>query len=257
VLNLQRQQQIVSFLAQQGAGTIAELSEKFGVSQMTIRRDLVRLEQERVIQRTHGGAIYVESTNGERTFAVKASLGQAVKDKIAECAVRTFVHDGDVIILEGGTTVASMARFLTEFRSLTVLTNGLQTASNLANLHPSSTVMVCGGMLRAVNSTLVGPVTADFFKRFRADVAFFSAIGFTADHGFTDANLFESQAKVEMQRAAAQAVLLMDANKFGQSSLVTTFTHEVIDAVVTTDTIPDNYAQYLRTHGVEVVLTKL
>jgi len=254
MLSLERRQRIVTFLARHGSGTIGEMSQLFGVSEMTIRRDLDVLEAEKVVRRTHGGAMFVESSNGEFTFATKMTRDAELKDRIAAVAARQFVHDDAAIILEGGTTVTSMARYLGEFHNLTVLTNGLQAASQLTTLHPSSTVMVCGGMLRTINLTLVGPVTADFFKRFGADLAFFSAIGFTLEQGFTDANVLESQAKVDMRRAAKKAIMLLDSTKYGVRALTSTFTLSDIDVLVTDNDAPLDLLEHVRAHGVEVLV---
>src|SRR3712207_5079828 len=121
MLPFQRRQRILAHLAQHGGGTVAELAELCDVSEMTIRRDLAGLEEEEAVQRTHGGAIYRYPADEELTFDAKESYHKDLKDKLAACAVSRFVHNGAVILLEGGATVTGMARHLGPFANLTIL----------------------------------------------------------------------------------------------------------------------------------------
>jgi DeoR/GlpR family transcriptional regulator of sugar metabolism len=254
MLPLQRQRRILAYLAQHGSGTVAELAEICHVSDMTVRRDLVLLEKEQTIQRTHGGAVYVDAPKLEMTFEDKESFHRDVKDRIALCAVKTFVHNGLVISLEGGTTVTAMARHLDHTTNLTILTNGLRTAASLERMLPTSTVMCSGGTLRDVSHTLVGPIAEQFFERFHAQVAFLSAIGMTLEQGLMDADLLESQAKRAMSAAAARRVVLLDSTKIGRRSFTTTLQFDEVDALITDDGVQPSMVEEIKERGVDVIV---
>lgn len=256
MLPLQRRSRIVAYLAQHGGGTVAELAALCDVSEMTIRRDLASLEAEEAVQRTHGGAVYLDSSSIELPFDAKEGYHKELKDRIAACAVRRFLHNDAVIILEGGTTVTGMAQSLAGFSNLTILTNGLRTAAALHDLLPAATVMCSGGTLREVSYTFLGPLAQQFFGRFHAHMAFFSAIGFTLEEGFTDADLLESEAKRAMSAAARRRIVLLDSAKFGVRSFTTTFraTPAEVDVLVTDDGAPTEILDVVRDRGIEVIV---
>ncbi len=252
MLPLQRRQLIIEHLARRGSASVAELSALCDVSQMTIRRDLESLEEEQLLERTHGGAVYIGSAAGEPPFSAKKSAHEDLKDRIAAYAAHHFVRDGQVIILEGGTTVACLVPHLARFSELTVVTNGLRTVAALQSLGNTHTIICTGGILRTVSSTFVGPMTEQFYRQLHAHVAFFSATGLTPEGAFTDPNLLESQVKMEMRAAAGKTVMLLDSTKFGQRSFTKTFRLDEIDVLVTDDRAPRSVLGELAERGVDV-----
>lgn len=252
LLPLERHRGILRHLGQHGRATVAELASLCSVSEMTIRRDLAELEESKVVERTHGGAVFVPSMNRELTFDAKESYHRELKDRLASYAANRFVHNNAIVCLEGGTTITGMAPHLGRFSNLTILTNGLRTAAALHDLLPASTVMSSGGTLREVSYTFVGPVADEFFSRFRSEIAFFSAIGLTPEDGYTDANLLESQAKRSMAAAAGRRIALVDSTKLGYRSFTMTFQLDEIDLLITDDQAPADVLEQLRDKGVEV-----
>lgn len=256
VLPLERKQRIIEYLSHRAGATVVELSVLCGVSQMTIRRDLESLAEEQIIERTHGGAVYVGSVAAEPPFSAKKSEHEDLKERIAAYAAQHFITDGQVIILEGGTTVASLVPHMARYSELTVVTNGLRTVSTLHSLRSTHTVICTGGILRNVSSTFVGPMTEHFFRQLHAHVAFFSATGFTLEGHFTDPNLLESQVKVEMRAAASKVVMLLDSTKFGQRSFTKTFRIDEVDVLVTDDRVPRSAVEELMERGVDVHIAR-
>src|SRR4051812_14004166 len=118
MLPAQRRQRILREVQVLGTTSIAALSQKYRVSEMTIRRDLQSLEEEGLIKRTHGGALRQSEALIEPRYAAKQELNAAWKARIAAYAAANLVADGDIILLEGGTTVTSMARYLPGKRGL-------------------------------------------------------------------------------------------------------------------------------------------
>ncbi len=250
MLPAQRLQYILQDLTEYGSGTIAELSEKYGVSEMTIRRDLKQLEDQGYIRRTFGGAV---TTNGlEPRYSAKQSVQAEAKQQIARYAAEHFVTDNDVIILEGGTTVTMMAAYLSAYHNLTIVTNGLFTLYELRTLLPKHTVISTGGMLRDVSFTLVGPTTEAFFGQFHANRVFLSATGWDARAGFSDPNMLETSVKRAMLRSAETSVMLLDSSKLGTKSLSTFVDADTPVTVVTDSHARDEHLALLRASGLDV-----
>ena len=252
MLPAQRQQRILEDIEKNGVGSIVELSQKYAVSEMTIRRDLLVLEREGHIKRTHGGALLLNSSAVEPRYASKQKLHASSKESLARYAAKNLVEDNDIIILEGGTTVTAMAKYLANVRDLTVVTHGLYTTNELLHLLPHVTVICTGGILREVSATFAGPLTEQFFREFHANKLFLSATGLTLNAGFTDPSMLETQIKKAMIASADQVIMLLDSNKFGVKSLTTVLKATQINILVTDAGAPEDVLQALRATGVEV-----
>ncbi len=250
----QRRRDILKVTTAQGASTIAELSQKYGVSEMTIRRDLKALEEDGQLQYTFGGAVAVAGKpyQSETDYQAKARLNTDEKTRIARYAAEHFVEDNDVIVLEPGTTVTGMVPFLAEKANLTVVTNGLHTAVALQSLLSKSTVICTGGILRDVSFTFVGPVAEGFFQKFYARKLFLSGIGFTLDAGLTDPQMIDTQVKKAMITGAEQVIVLVDSSKFGVKSFTPVMAAAEIDVLITDEGAPVIFVEELRELGVEV-----
>jgi DeoR/GlpR family transcriptional regulator of sugar metabolism len=250
----QRRRDILKDIAAEGSGSVVELSHRYGVSEMTIRRDLKTLEEEGHVQYTRGGALAVqgEALQPEPLFAAKKLQNIAQKTRIARYAAAHFVEHNDIVILESGTTVTAMVQYMVEKRNLTVVTNGLNTTNELRVLLPEANVICTGGILRDVSFTFVGPVAERFFQEFYARKLFLSGIGFTLDAGVTDPQMIDTQVKKAMIGAADQVILLVDSSKFGVKSFTPVIAAYDIDVLITDDGAPASMLEDLRRHGVEV-----
>lgn len=249
----QRRQDILKQVSVQGTGTIAELSERYGVSEMTIRRDLQALEKEGHLKYTRGGAIILpkDMLRAEPNYEAKKRQYMGQKAEIARYAAQ-FVVDDDIIILETGTTVTAMVPHLADKENLTVVTNGLFTTNELRMLVPKSTVICTGGILRGVSFTLVGPVAERFFHEFYARKLFLSGLGFTLDAGLTDPQMIDTQVKKAMIASADQVIVLVDSSKFGIRSFTTVIAPYDIDILITDNGAPADVVKDLEDHGVDV-----
>ncbi|NBD25382.1 DeoR/GlpR family DNA-binding transcription regulator [Paenibacillus glycinis] len=257
MLPLQRKQAVLGFLEERGAATMKELSDRFGVSEMTVRRDVSELEKEGRVQRSHGGVVYRDSAglaNGEEPdLASKHASNRGVKERLAAYAAERFVREGDVIVLENGTTVSRMAELLGAFSRLTLLTNGMDTlAAFRRSVTEERTVICCGGMLREVSGTFVGPVAEEFFGRYHADTLFLSALGYSPEAGFSDPNLLDTQVKKAMIRSAGKVVMLLDSSKIGKRFLSTVAQLTDIHAFITDAGIAEADAAFIRASGTEL-----
>jgi len=248
----ERRKKIVEIVNAEENISNKELSNRLNVSEMTLWRDLKELESQGLIRRVRGGVSKEKiSIIREPQFDVKQKIHSQEKLAIARYAAENFVTDGDIIILEGGTTVASMVQFL-NYEDLTILTNGFKTIVEALPLLCDLSLMSCGGILRDTSHTLVGPQAEAFFDEFQAHTFFVSGSGLSIENGLTDPNLLEIQVKRAMWHSSEKTVLLMDSSKFGSSSLSTILLLESIDILVTDQGAPQEMLDRLRELGMDL-----
>ncbi len=251
LLTEHRRSIIATLIGDQGAVSSEDLASRFGVTHMTIYRDLKALEALGKLRAVRGGAIRAEpSPSGEPLYFAKRQVNQTQKESIARHAAQRFVQDGDNLILEAGTTVAAMVKYL-RHANLTLVTNGLETINEATGLLPGLTVMSCGGILREVSHTFVGPQAEGFFRGIRARTLFLGATGLTKQ-GITDPNPLEIQVKRAMAASVERVVLLLDSSKFGARSLAPLLSLDQLHAVVTDAGAPRADLEMLRAANVEV-----
>jgi DeoR/GlpR family transcriptional regulator of sugar metabolism len=254
----QRRRQILDEIRRFGAGSVNQLSDKFGVSTATIRRDLRLLEERGQLERTHGGAVAEARFGGPPPILARETrkeLRVAQKEQMARYIARELIHNGDNIALGGGTTSGAVIPLLAGKSDLTVVTNGLAAAGELHHVlryRTDAHILCCGGILRLVSSTFVGPVAEQFFRGLHVNKLLISATGLTLDTGLTDPDVLETQVKRAMIASADQVIVVMDSAKFGVKSLVTVLPISEIDILVTDEQIPDRYREMLAAHDVDV-----
>lgn len=253
---IERRQQIIKDIDTLDDNIIPRLSQKYGVSEMTIRRDLKVLEEDGLIKRTYGGAVRWPSS--EPALVARDNrqvLAMAQKLRIARYAAEHLVDRGDIIILEGGTTATAMAPFLTDKDDLTVVTNGIATSEELRRHLPlSATIISTGGIVRPDSSTCVGPLTERFFREFHANRLFLSASGLTLADGITDPKMLEIQVKRSMIAAAREVIMLIDSSKFGVRSLMKVIDFAEVRLLITDEGIGPEMLERLRALGLEVAV---
>jgi DeoR/GlpR family transcriptional regulator of sugar metabolism len=256
----ERRQQIIKDIDIVDDNVIPRLSRKYGVSEMTIRRDLKALEETGVIKRTYGGAVRWPLASPDPQLQPRdkrQAFAAAQKMLIARYAAEELVAGDDIIILEGGTTATAMAPYLSEKDDLTVVTNGIATAEELARCLPlSATIIATGGILRPESSTCVGPVAERVFGEFHANRLFLSATGLTLDEGITDPKMLETQVKRAMIASAREVIVLMDSSKFGVRSLMRVLTFPEIHLLLTDEGAPPDQVAALRARGVDVLIVR-
>lgn len=251
LLRERRRREMADLIHREGTISSESLAEVFNVSTMTVWRDMKALEDKNLIQRVHGGAAALDDAIIEPLYTKKQNINRRLKENIARYACKHFVSEGDIIVLEAGTTVMSMVKYLAP-KQLTVITNGLGTLNELAKLQPEAETMCCGGILRDLGNTFVGPQAEQFFNDTYINTLFLSATGITTEHGVSDPNVMEIQVKRAMAANAEKVVLLLDSSKFGVRSLQNIVPIERITAVVT-DTEPDLvYVDWLQDHDVQL-----
>lgn len=206
------------------------LSKALGVSPATVRRDLTELEKQGLIRRTHGGALPLSGTSFEPSLGQKAAEQVEEKRRIGMAAA-SLVRDGETIILDAGTTTVEIARALSARRDLTVVTNSLAIAAELAD-REGVHVIVTGGDLRKHTMALVGPAAESFLRTITADRVFLGINGISPERGLTTPNLLEAATKRAMVQAASEVVVVADHTKLGRVTFAHVADLEQVDRLV-------------------------
>lgn len=248
-----RHQRILALLEQQGHVTARLLQAEFGITAMTVWRDLKMLEEQGLLRRIRGGAQKSGCAPGEPDYEQKASFAEDVKIRIAAKAVKEFVHEGDVIAMEGGTTVAALIDFLPETR-ISIITNSLPVALQMRACRPAVPVRVIGGWLSAVSGNTTGPDAVRAVEKLKATVCFISATGLNPERGPVDPNPMEIELKRSLSSIAERTVLLMDSGKFGVSSASVTIHPRHLSALVTDCYPGPEFEMMLQQTGLRVVV---
>ena len=224
-------------LTTHGEVAFTVLAEEFGVSEMTIRRDLEMLEADGLARRVRGGAISVVSRSYEPPITVRASTASAAKTAIGAVAAG-LVNDGETIIIDVGTTTLELAKALHGRRGLTVVTASLPIAAELG-IDPDIRVLMTGGQVRTGELSLTGGMAEDAFASMNCDLAFIGVAGICATPGLTEYNPDDARVKRAAMSAARRTIVLADSSKLGRVAFSTVAPLSSVDVLVT-DAPPDN-----------------
>jgi DeoR/GlpR family transcriptional regulator of sugar metabolism len=234
-----------------GHVSIADLSERLGVSEVTIREDLKYLEQKKLLNRVRGGAVASREGATELSLEETSTTNRAEKNAIGERAA-SMIRDGQTVIIDVGSTTTELAKALSpELVGVVVITNGLNIALILESL-PGISVMVTGGTLRPLQHSLVAPMATLILDQLKADVAFLGCNGVDPSRGFTNSNIPEAEIKQAMVRSAERTVFLADHDKIGQ--VASAFVADIAEAdlLITDDRADQAVLGNLKTEGLTI-----
>jgi DeoR family transcriptional regulator, aga operon transcriptional repressor len=248
----ERRQHILELIQNQGRALVSDLSEQLNISQITIRKDLDYLQSKGVIQRSHGGALRVQSSALiDPTLQEKQKHNFREKERIAAAATK-MVEEGQCIILDSGTTTTALAERLKRFKQLTVITNAVNIAAELAGT--DFEVILVGGTMRKNSFSLVGPLAEDNLEEMHADILFLGVDGFDLEVGITTPNFLESRVNRAMVKAARLVVAVCDSSKFNRRSLSRIVPPGAIHHVITDQNLPKDIQESLRAMGIALTL---
>ena len=217
MLNEERRRAIIEILERDGRVLVTDMARKFDTSQVTIRKDLEVLHAHGLVHRTHGGALPArEGALEDPTLREKEKLHRKEKLRIAAAAAAQ-VKEGQVVILDSGTTTTAIARALRNFHNITIITNALNIAAELTGAPVE--VILTGGTLRKNSFSLVGPIAEETLRRLNADILFLGVDGFDVHYGLSTPNLLEAKVNRVMVEIAKRTVAVCDSSKFGRRSL--------------------------------------
>ncbi|WP_435207076.1 DeoR/GlpR family DNA-binding transcription regulator [Micromonospora sp. bgisy143] len=256
MLARQRQSAILDRVRATGGVRVTDLATEFGVSDMTIRRDLDALHERGLLAKVHGGATTAgPSSTDEPSFHAKSVRQPAEKAAIADRAA-LLVRPGAAVALSAGTTTAELARRLVDVPGLTVVTNSLPVAEILhAGGRSDQTVVLTGGV-RTPSDALVGPLAVAAVRRLHLDLLFLGVHGITERAGFTTPNLMEAEIDRALVAAADRLVVLADHTKWGTVGISSIVDLAAAHVLVSDEALPPTARRVLGEQVGELIMVK-
>ena len=246
----ERMEHVLRLLETRDYVQVAELSQAFAVSEVTVRSDLTELARQGLVARIRGGVRALQHGQSEVGFDLRLRLEVDRKRAIARAAA-AMVNEGEAVALDASTTAYYLALELRSKRELVVITNGLLVATALADA-PGITVLVTGGMLRLSAMSVVGDFGADVLRTARINKGFLGARGLSLSRGLMDLNPDEVRIKQEMADACEQVYGIFDGTKWHRSALLAFVSVEELAGIITDSSAPTVEVEAWRAAGVDV-----
>ncbi len=226
-----QEKEILSLIQAKQYVSVEEIEKTLYISPSTVRRKLTKLQDKGLITRTRGGAKMNDSSNFLPSFSFRTHQNSLEKKKIALTATK-LIKNGDVIFLDASTSAFFIAEYLSGFKDIKVITNGIDTLSLLAK-NGINAYSTGGNIIKSNSSVLGGEHAISMIEKFHADIAFFSVASITRDGKLYDIFEEENPPRIAMLKNATRKVFLSDSTKFGKISPYFTCTTRDIDYIVT------------------------
>lgn len=252
MLAIERKREILAILQKEKSVLVSELSQKYDVTEETIRRDLDKLEKEGYVKKTYGGAILKQKINEDIPFKVREKTNISQKQKIAKTVV-SMIEDGESIMLDSSSTSFMIARSLKHFHDLIVITNSVEILIELSR-NKNIKVISTGGLLRESAFSLGGSDATHFLSKFNVDKTILSCKGINMQKGITESNEVEAEMKSTMRECAKQTIWAIDSSKFDKISFITFNQFREGDIVVTETNPSDEWRNYLEEKNVKLFI---
>lgn len=249
MLTSQRKQYILEVLNREGQIIAKKLSQELGLSEDTIRRDLRELAQDGLLQRVHGGALPVSPAVTD--FAGREDILQGAKVAIGAAAA-SLIKNGQVVILDGGTTAVQVARHLPKNLQATIVTHSARTALELVN-HANVEVILIGGRLFKHSIVSVGAAAIEAIHHIHADMYFMGVTGIHPVAGLSTGDLEEAYVKQALCRQAAETMVLASHEKLGAASQYVVTSLNDITGLIVEQSVPEDVLLPYRELGLSIV----
>lgn len=233
---------------------VADLSERFGASLETIRRDLREMEADGLLRRTHGGAIIMDKPKTEVDMPVvfRKTINSDLKDEIARVAAG-HVHDGDIVALDNSTTSLCILKFIPTDFKLTLVTNSIQSVIEAMSINDRDWSCIClGGMVNHRSYSTFGFIASNSLSFFRPNILFMSCAGLDETGRLTEGSISGVEIKRELIRRSQKKVLLLDATKWGLVGGVAEADIEEMDLLITNESSERKKLEFLRDKRIEI-----
>ncbi|MGN6495426.1 MAG: transcriptional repressor AgaR [Agriterribacter sp.] len=252
ISTVQRRVLILNKLEAEGQVDVLSLSKELNVTEVTIRNDLKRLEQKNALIRARGGAFKMERVGTDFALSDKNKQHNEQKKRIGKAAA-SLIEEGDTIILDSGTTTLEIAKNLADIGELTVITNALNIANQLAE-YPKVNVIIPGGFLRKNSLSLIGSTAEESFKNYFCDKLFLAVDGFSISHGLSTPNVEEAHLNRMMMSISKQVIVVADSSKFHKRSFAFIAPIADTDVLITDSGIPAEDQKKLEGAGIQVII---
>jgi len=248
----QRHKMILAELEKEGYVKVTDLSDRLGVSTVTIRKDLTELENRKLLFRSHGSVSLFSSLTSDRHIDEKEKIMVDEKLRIAEAANR-LLEPNDRIIIASGTTVLAFANKINFTEPLTVITAAVKVSLSLCYRHNIEVIQL-GGIMRKSSASVIGHEAENFLSDLTCNKLFMGVDGIDLDFGLTTSNIGEAQLNQVMMRAAQKVIVLTDSSKFGKRGFGKMCNLNQVHQIITDSNAPANAVQILREKGIEITL---
>lgn len=248
----QRREKILEMIREDGHAKVLQLSKIFKVTEVTIRQDLEKLEKDGFVKREHGGAHLKDIGLNVKNIVLQNQEFLKEKAAIAHKAVE-MINDGDTIILDSGSTTTEIAKLISGFKNLTVITNALNIALILG-ADPEINLVLTGGEFKAPTLSLTGQKAADFFQDLHVDKLFLATAGITLKSGLTYPSISDICVKRAMIESSNAVYLVADSSKIGKSSFASLGALSLIDFLITDSKIKEEDIQMLQDNEIKMII---
>ena len=253
--SIERKQHITELVRVGKSLSVSHLAKTFNVSEMTVHRDLNKLQDQGHIERTYGGVIPAEKMEFEFDFANRRSTNQRAKKAIAHEALK-FIKPSHRLILDTGTTTLELAYLLKDFEGLTVITPSLAVASVLQFSSGVQTVLL-GGIICKGSPDLTGIVTEKVLDMFMVDIAFQGADGIGLNGELFNSDMRIAKVDRKMRRRAQQIYILCDCSKIGKTDLASNGSLIEVDALITDNKITPEQLVALKKTKTQIIIGEM
>ena len=247
-----RRAKILEKLEEEGHVTTHSLSNTFVVSEVTIRNDLLLFEKKGLLHRTRGGALRDQRVNIDHDLSEKSRKHLIQKQRIAKKA-RELINDGDTIILDSGTTTQEIAKRFADVSDLTVITNGLNVAAEIAR-NKNIRLIMPGGILRENSLSQVGSLAENSIRQFNCDKLFLGVDGIDTSYGISTPNFEEAHLNSIMIEIAQELIVVTDSSKFLKKCFAFIAPVSQISTLITDKNIPESEYSQLKKLGVRMII---
>jgi DeoR/GlpR family transcriptional regulator of sugar metabolism len=249
----QRRQSLLDVLRRQPGLRVPEIAAILRISEGTVRNDFNALEQEGRLKRVYGGAILTDQSQFENnSFIRRYQQNAAAKLAIAREAA-ALIHDGDSILLDASSTAYYLARALSGYNRLRVMTNGFEVARELAQ-NTSNSVILIGGIVNNESSSVTGLLSEQIITQMHIERAFFSCSGFSLERGMTEVHFEEAQLKRKAIESSRQVIALVDSSKIGKEDLTPFARPDQIAHLITDSGLSQEWALKINRAGINLMI---
>lgn len=254
--SIERKSEIINILEQNGKVDVNELAGRFSTSRETIRRDLREMEEDGVLKRTHGGAVFQSAGTTPNEYPVAVREIQRYHEKNAICRrAAAFIKDGDIVFVDNSSTCIYLIQYIPADIRVTILTNSVKLLlESLSSRNPNHLIFCMGGVFNGSNLSLYGNITLKNAGEFRPNKAFMSCTGIHPENQLADSSVLEVDTKRLMVERAQEVYILADYSKFHRTGQVYLCDLSSIDCVITDSKTKAEDAAFLGEMGIELVI---
>jgi DeoR/GlpR family transcriptional regulator of sugar metabolism len=253
----ERRQKIVDYIESKKTATIPEIGKEFGVSEITVRRDLNSLSSQGMIRKTYGGATAVNTFIQEPVFLQRIYENREEKKRIAAEAVRR-ISDGDTVLIESGSTCLELVKFLSQKKDIRVITTAPHILNALCDLKRAGRfegeILCCGGLWRQEPDIFVGPQAMSFFDSIRINIAFFGLVAINLKDGWMGSNIFEAELTKKIISSSEKIIGVTVHTKFEKISFTKIGSLTLFSEIITDNNLPPETLERYRKAMINVTV---